>query len=136
MPQPRPSAERLLGPLEYAVMDVLWRQGTGTVAEVLDDVNRHQEPELAYTTVMTVLSRLHDKELVLRERRGRRYRYAPRHTEAELIEVLARRDADRMVDTYGEVALARFAERLGDADPELLRRVQELAAQAKGDDDA
>lgn len=129
MPRRSVRAEQLVGPLEYAILDSLWRRGSGTVAEVLEDVNGVQDPPLAYTTVMTVLSRLHEKGLVLREQQGRGYRYAPTHTEQELVERLAKRDVDRMVDTYGELALAHFAERLDQADPELLDRLRRLAVQ-------
>jgi len=65
-----------LGPLEAAVMDVLWSaNGSLTVREVLDRMPG-QRP-LAYTTVMTVLTNLHRKDMVQREPAGRAYRYRP-----------------------------------------------------------
>ena len=59
-----------LGDLEQAVMEVLWADDTAgglTVREVLDRMARRQ---LAYTTVMTVLSRLETKGVTTRERDG------------------------------------------------------------------
>jgi len=58
---------------ELDVMNVLWDQGTGTVAEVRD---RLRDP-LAYTTVLTVLRTLEDKGFVAHEAEGRAYRYVP-----------------------------------------------------------
>jgi predicted transcriptional regulator len=116
-----PTGSEGLGPLESEVMDILWaRDGPVTVRDVLERVNTRRSDPLAYTTVMTVLSRLHDKGHVTRERRGRGYVYAPARSEDELIDDLGRRDVDRLVDRYGEVALAHFAQRLREADPRLL----------------
>jgi BlaI family transcriptional regulator, penicillinase repressor len=58
---------------ELDVMNVLWDQGTGTVAEVRD---RLRDP-LAYTTVLTILRTLEDKGFVAHEAEGRAYRYVP-----------------------------------------------------------
>lgn len=65
-----------MGPLERAAMEALWacpdgRMSVRAVAGQLDD-------RLAYTTVMTVLVRLHGKGLVSRRRAGRGYDYRPR----------------------------------------------------------
>lgn len=58
---------------ELDVMDVLWRRGSATVADVREDL----EDELAYTTVLTVLQTLEEKGHVEHEQEGRAYRYHP-----------------------------------------------------------
>jgi predicted transcriptional regulator len=128
-----PSAEGLVGPLEYDVMSVLWATGPANVPVVLERVNasRQEDKGLAYTTVMTVLARLHEKGLLDRERRGRGYEYRPRFDEAELVAHLSRRDIDELLARYGNVALAQFAAAVDEADPVLVRRVRALA---RGDD--
>lgn len=60
-------------PRELAVMSVLWRRGSATVAEVRDDL---EEP-LAYTTVLSALQILEEKGFVRHESEGRAYRYFP-----------------------------------------------------------
>lgn len=55
-------------------MDVLWEAGEASVQEVLHALGR--ERSLAYTTVLTVLSRLHGKGLVMRRKEGRAHVYA------------------------------------------------------------
>lgn len=75
------SERRPTGALEKAVLLQLWALGhPATPAEVLAGL----DDDLAYTTVMTILTRLWNKGLVLRTRRGRAYAYAPAVTEAEL----------------------------------------------------
>jgi predicted transcriptional regulator len=73
-------AKRPMGGLEEEVMEFLWHtEGPATPAVVHKSV----APELAYTTVMTILSRLYEKGRLSRGRRGRAYTYEPIRTEAE-----------------------------------------------------
>lgn len=58
---------------ELDVMSVLWREGSGTVAEVREQLS----DDLAYTTVLWVLQTLEEKGYVRHEREGRAHRYIP-----------------------------------------------------------
>lgn len=129
----QPSVEELLGPLEAACLRALWRHAPATVRDVLVTVNAQQEAELAYTTVMTVLGRLHEKGYVVRRWQGRGYQYEPAYSEVELVEVLGRREVDRLVQRYGKVALAQFVETLQRTNPDLLRRVGGLVKHENAD---
>jgi len=60
-------------PRELAVMGILWRLGSATVAEVRDGL----EEELAYTSVLSALQTLEEKGYVRHEAAGRAYRYFP-----------------------------------------------------------
>lgn len=124
------AAEGLLGPLEYAVMQALWQEAPANVGAVRDRINdaRAHGDELAYTTVMTVLSRLHEKGVAERVKVGRGYDYAPRFSEEALVEHLGRQEITGLLDRYGDVALAQFAAVLRDADPKLLARLDDIAA--------
>lgn len=62
------------GDRELDVLGVLWASGSGTVAEV-----REQLPApLAYTTVLTILRNLEEKGFVSHRAEGRAHRYMPR----------------------------------------------------------
>ena len=66
----------LLGPLEGEVMDVMWSAGASlSVRAVLVELNRGRSQPLAYTTVMTVMSRLAEKDVLRRTKDGRGYVY-------------------------------------------------------------
>lgn len=72
---------RPTGALEQEVLVHLWALGQpATPAEVLAEL----DDDLAYTTVMTILTRLWQKDLVVRTRAGRAFAYEPAVTEAEL----------------------------------------------------
>ena len=65
------TGKQALTPLELKIMQVLWSRGPSKVAEVQDAL----QPELAYTTVQTMLNILLRKGGVKRTQEGRAFRY-------------------------------------------------------------
>lgn len=124
----------VLGPLERKVMVRLWAAGPSTVAEVVAALNDGPSAPLAYTTVMTILSRLFEKGFVTRARDGRAFRYTAAADESELEAAAARRDVRQLIERYGPTTVATFAADLAGADPELVRRLREMADAADGGD--
>lgn len=101
-------------------MDVLWAAGRPlTVREARDVLNAGRTPPLAYTTVLTVMSRLADKGALTRTPRGRGHQYAPAVTDAA---ALAVRD---VIAAYGDAALSHFVDQAS-ADPSLRDRLRAL----------
>jgi predicted transcriptional regulator len=114
------------GPLESEVMDAVWRAARPvTVREVIDDLNGRRSESLAYTTVMTVMSRLAEKDALSRRKAGRGYVYEANAPDAAGIAV---KDVLR---AYGDVAVAHFVDEAR-ADPSLRRRLQRLLDEADG----
>jgi predicted transcriptional regulator len=68
-----------LGPLEIAVMEILWERGESNVHDVIENLDR----PLAYTTVMTTLDRLYKKGLLSRHKSERAFQYSTRQTRRE-----------------------------------------------------
>jgi predicted transcriptional regulator len=107
--------KRARGVLEQEVLAVLAVQDAFlTAGQVLAALDR----DLAYTTVLTVLSRLHEKGLVERTRRGRghAYRWIPAGVE------LAAHQMGRLLEAEHNRAavLARFVDSLSAQDESLL----------------
>ena len=75
----RAPAPQPLGPLEIALMEVLWTRGEGNVRDVIDRLGR----PLAYTTVMTTLDRLYKKGLLTRRKFDRAFVYSAALTREE-----------------------------------------------------
>jgi predicted transcriptional regulator len=114
-----------LGELERAVMELLWARREALTANVLRDsltlAGGTTGRELAVTTVLTVLSRLEKKGLVIRERSTRPHRYRAvttreEHTAGLMHEVL-------VTATDREAVLARFIGSVSDREAETLRRL-------------
>jgi BlaI family transcriptional regulator, penicillinase repressor len=113
----------VLAPLESDVMEELWERGERTVREVLDALNARRSPQRAYTTVLTVMQRLHDKGLLRRESRGRLHVYVPALSRDEYAEA----QVGALVDEYGDVALAHFARAVSRLDPKRREQILRLA---------
>jgi predicted transcriptional regulator len=106
---------RRRGSLEESVLAVLaGSEGPLTPAEMRDRLGG----DLAYTTVMTVLSRLADKSLIARTRAGRGYAYAAIADRAEI----AARQMQKLLDAQQDRAgvLARFVGALHPGDEVVL----------------
>ncbi|MFC9931259.1 BlaI/MecI/CopY family transcriptional regulator [Streptomyces sp. NPDC127190] len=115
----RSAGRRPNGQLEAEILTVLQRSGSalsaGQVMDRLDD-------DLTYSTVITVLNRLYDKQVLSRTRHGRAYVYAPVADEAGL----AARRMQGVLDERGrdrEAVLSRFVDGLSSSDEELLRQL-------------
>lgn len=116
---------QLLGELEAAVMRVIWERGEQTVRDVWQALQ--PERRLAYTTVMTVMSRLATKGLLDTRKQGPAYRYRATMTEEQLRAVRAQSAVQQVLARFGDLALAEFIRELDDVDPQRLAQLRALA---------
>jgi len=63
---------------QLEAMSVLWKRGSGTVSEVMNEINDTWEPELAHNTVLTYLTMLRRRGWVTVLREGTAHRYYPK----------------------------------------------------------
>jgi len=117
----------LLHELEAEIMEEAWARDESSVRDVLDALNGRTEVARAYTTVLTVMQRLHTKQMLRRERRGRKHVYLPTITREEYIEARADSQVDALVTEYGDVVLAAFTKRMSALDPKRREKVRKLA---------
>lgn len=103
---------RGLGPLEARIMDVVWRREQVTVREVLNALIAEGRPEIAYTTVMTVMGNLAEKGLLESTLAGRAHVYTPTMTRGEFVCSQVRAILDTLLDSFTEPTLSYFVERL------------------------
>jgi predicted transcriptional regulator len=87
--------------------------------------------ELAYSTVVTVLSRMHDKGVLTRAKHGRSYAYAPAVDTQGLTALRMARVLDRGPDRAA--VLARFVGGLPPGDERLLRRLLDIGPAGRDD---
>ena len=106
--------EKFLGPLEAEVMDRLWKRRSATVRDIVEELGRSRQ--LAYTTVMTIMTRLHAKGLLERTRDGKTYVYRPAFTREERRARLSRDLARGLVAEFGDAALVAFSAELDTVD--------------------
>ena len=120
-----------LGDLEARILEVLWSSSCAlSVRDVLARVRR--KPALAYTTVLTVLDRLHDKGLVVREKQGKAFHYAASMSREAWF---GQRAAQALADASpggNEAVLMAFLDSTERADPKLLEKLSQLIAARRG----
>jgi predicted transcriptional regulator len=121
--QPPPA----LHPLEAEVMNGAWDRGEASVREVMDAVNPSAPAPRAYTTYMTILSRLTEKGLVTRRQDGKTGYFRVAHTREQYADLRAQAEVAALVDMFGDVALSHFARQMAELDPERRRALERLA---------
>ncbi|MFF8406624.1 BlaI/MecI/CopY family transcriptional regulator [Streptomyces sp. NPDC015684] len=110
--------KRANGQREAEVLDLLLRaDGALTPGEVTERLGG----ELTYSSVVTILTRMHAKQLLDRTRRGRAYAYAPVTDDPGFAARRMRTVLEERPDR--EAVLARFADSLSATDADLLRQL-------------
>ncbi len=110
--QSRDPVARYLGDLQAAVMQIFWRRESATVREVADELNKKRS--LAYTTVLTLVSRLYSRGLLEREPEGRGFRYWAAKSRDDFLGELSDQLIDRLFADFGAIGVARLGERLNE----------------------
>ncbi len=117
--------------LEAEIMDVVWSRGLQdfAVSDVLETLERRRE--IAYTTVMTTLVRLHEKEVLVRRRDGKRYLYKPRHTREEFVQATVLEVLESLGSATGRDVLALLVETASAADEDALDELDRMIRQRR-----
>jgi BlaI family transcriptional regulator, penicillinase repressor len=119
--------EFLVGERELDVMAVLWELGSGTVTEVRDKL----PVDLAYTTVLTILRNLEEKQFVTHKAEGRAHRYFPKVARNAAQKTVVARLVDKLFQGSSEQLIAHIVEGESLTAEELKRLRAQLAAQAE-----
>jgi len=126
----REGLKQVLGDLEADIMEFAWIKGQCTVREVHDHLIKSKE--LAYTTVMTVMGRLFDKEILLREPDGNTYMYRPAMPREEYVSRVVGEVLDALLSTHTEQTLSHLASRLSERDADKLSQLEQVIKQKRG----
>ncbi len=123
-----PTLHDVLGPLAAPIIEVVVARGEASVADVVHALDQRDGRRHAHTTVMTIMGRLFERGLLARDKRGRSYIYRATSPEAALVDRLSEEAVARVIDRYGSAAFRHFAMKVSDLDPEVRRRLIELAS--------
>ncbi len=98
---------KILTDLESEIMEIVWKAGSASVRDVLLDVKKKRK--IAYTTVMTVMSRLYEKGVLKRELNGSgAFVYESVLEKEVFIKEKSQKIIKGFLKEYGDVALAHF----------------------------
>lgn len=105
---------QVLGDLEAEIMECMWDQGPATVRTVHQCLQENRD--IAYTTVMTVMTRLAEKGLLGRSQEGRAYIYSPAQSRDAFCTGVIRNVMDGLLGQKGGPVLAHFVDNLAEED--------------------
>jgi predicted transcriptional regulator len=104
--------KQVLGELEAEVMNVLWQQPDQSVVEVEERLRRKRD--IAHTTVLTTLDRMHRKGYLSRKKQGKAFIYSPHYTREEFERGLAQEVLSALIVGMGEPVLSTFIDLVGE----------------------
>ncbi len=119
---------KVLGPLETEIMQIVWREKFTTVKKVHQALQNQRE--IAYTTVMTTMTRLAEKGVLNRKRDGLAYVYAPAVTKRDFETMMVRRVLDGLMDDYKEETITYLLDYLMENDPKRVEQITERLKKA------
>ena len=120
---------KVLGPLETEIMQTIWQDERSTVKKVHRKLSQHRD--IAYTTVMTTMSRLYDKNILSRRKVGMSFVYTPALDQEAFINLVVKNVLDSLVGEFGEPVFRYFIDYVAQSEDrrrELARVLGEPAA--------
>jgi predicted transcriptional regulator len=124
-PELRAPSAAALGPLQFEVMQGLWRRQSATAAEITQVLNARRPEPLSNKTILTCLSRLEAKGLVSHARASRAYLFSPTKSADEVSAWYVGGRCRELIDRFGDLAVAVFVEQIGE-DPIRYRFLRQL----------
>jgi predicted transcriptional regulator len=123
-------ASRFPTELELEILKVLWRDGPSTVRHVREALSTIRD--LAYTSVMTVMSIMTGKGYLRRTKRGSGYTYRPNVSRKATVSEMLGDFVDRIFDGSAKAVVLHLIE-TGEIDERELDELRRLLAQKEGD---
>ena len=115
---------KVLGPLETDIMQVIWQDERSTVKKVHRKLS--QQRDIAYTTVMTTMTRLAEKGVLNRHREGLAYVYTPAISEDDFVTMVVQQVLDGLMEDYSDAAVDYMIDYLSRHNPSELHRLQRV----------
>jgi predicted transcriptional regulator len=121
---------KVLGPLENDVMNIIWGQENEvTVREVFDLLVLQKE--MAYTTVMTIMVRLAEKNILEKRKEGKTMYFKPKVSKEAFTGEVVGSVVDSLLEDFAEVAMARFVSSVKKGDKETILKLEALLKEQK-----
>jgi len=102
----RQGLEKFLGKLESEVMETIWLSGSMTVKRTMYFLNKNND--YAYTTVMTVMNRLSEKNILKRDKVGHSFLYSPTMNKKEFLSMASEKIIRSLFKDYFDITSKTF----------------------------
>lgn len=122
---------RFFGPLESKVMNILWNGNESSIKEV--QLILEKEKPINFNTVMTVMNRLVDKNILTKRLEGRTSLYKPVTTKEDFINNQSKKLTENLLDEFGGLVVNHMLDSLKEVDDHLLLKLEQKLEQLKRD---
>lgn len=116
--------KKLLGDLESDIMEIVWVGKTVSVRDVYTELNKTRD--LAYTTVMTVMSRLAVKGILERVKDSNSFLYKPVYSREDFTSFSVRRVVTELMENFSAPAISHFLDSIEEENPEKIDELIKL----------
>ena len=124
---------KVLGHLEAEIMEIIWVKEKVSVREVYEELKLKRE--IAYTTVMTIMGRLAEKNILQKEARGNAYLYIPTMTREDFTAAMVREVIDGLMDDYADIASNYFAKKTNPQDEAKINELEKLLDKKRAEEE-
>lgn len=107
---------KVLGELESEIMEIIWREPQSVSVKDITLMLAKKRP-IAYTTVMTVMTRLSNKGILNRHISGNSYIYQPKVSREKFVAIAVHGIFSSALSSLGEGVLAHFIKEIGKINP-------------------
>ncbi|MFQ5675419.1 MAG: BlaI/MecI/CopY family transcriptional regulator [bacterium] len=124
---------KILGELEADIMEIVWQRRELTVRqvfEILQDVRN-----IAYTTVMTVMSRLADKGLLEKLKEGNAFIYRATTSRDEFTRTTLKKVINELMQDFTTPAINQFLDSMENVDPDRMEELSRLIEEKRKNKD-
>lgn len=118
---------KVLGNLENDIMDIVWEMdGEVTVRDVYE--NLAAKRSIAYTTVMTIMVRLADKDILTKRKDGNTMYFLPIMDKDKFTQNVVGSVLDSLLEDFADVTMAHFLNKVNKKDKKTIEKLQNLLA--------
>ncbi|MCL2303977.1 MAG: BlaI/MecI/CopY family transcriptional regulator [Planctomycetaceae bacterium] len=128
-------SEQIPSERELQILKILWKSGPLSVRDVCDELNRLENSELAYTSVLTLLQIMERKGFADHEQAGRSYRYFAKVEKPRIVGGLTEKFLSHVFDGAMDEMLASLigSQKVSEEEIKKLEKMlQELGHRASG----
>lgn len=120
---------KVLGELEAEVMEEVWSRGICNVRDVYEALRLKKQ--IAYTTVMTIMTRLTEKHLLVKEKEGQAFLYRPSISKEEFSRGVTSEVISGLLDGFGKGVISQLVAEVDKADPDVLTELERAIAERR-----
>lgn len=119
----------ILGELEQRIMNLIW-ESDHPLRPI--DVCEKLSNQYAYSTIVTILTRLYNKEILHRQKCGKVYHYWAQKSREEFANSKLKNLFKGILDNYGQLAISQFVDSIEDNPEDLVKLKQYLLKKSDG----